>query len=52
MTKSEPVRQITIDFPRDVKLTPEELGELLEKFTVHIVDEKSQEVMLQVKKQP
>ena len=42
-------RQITIDFPSEVKITDEELAKLLEKFSIRLIDETSREVVLEVK---
>lgn len=55
MDKSEPAKEIIIEVPSDVTLTPEELAKLLERFSIRVIDAKSREVVLNIKqsiKQP
>ena len=49
MDESESVKEIIIEVPSNVTLTPEELAKLLERFNIRVIDEKRNEVVLKIK---
>jgi hypothetical protein len=49
MEKSEPVKEIIIEVPSGITLTPDELAKLLERFNIRVIDTKRNEVVLKIK---